>query len=89
MIDNTYELILGTYLGIIFFFAGYFALGDYKQNIMQNNSLNWIFIAFFIILFFLLGYLFQNILLSFKDVSKRDSNNFIISTPKNFTPLKI
>lgn len=77
MIDNVYELILGIYLAIIIFFLGYYGIGESRDSFMKNTSLNWIFITFFIIMFFLFGYLFQNLLLSFKDVKKREYNAFI------------
>jgi len=80
MINNVYELILGMYIAIILFFMGYYALGDYKEQIMENKALNWVFMGFFIILFFLLGYLVQNIILSFQDVKKKESNTVLVNT---------
>ncbi len=80
MINNVYELILGMYIAIILFFMGYYALGDYKEQIMENKALNWVFMGFFIILFFLLGYLVQNIILSFQDVKRKESNTVLVNT---------
>lgn len=80
MINNVYELILGMYIAIILFFMGYYALGDYKEQIMENKALNWVFMGFFIILFFLLGYLVQNIILSFQDVKKKENNTVLVNT---------
>ncbi len=84
MINNNYELVLGLYLGLIAFFLGYFSLGDYKENIMKNIPLNLIFITFFIVLFFLLGYIFQNILLSFTDIKKVDNKMILNTASKEF-----
>ena len=81
MIDNNYELILGIYLAILLFFFGYYAMGEKKLELMNNTSLNYIFIVFFLIMFFLLGYLFQNIIISLRETRVRQSNNFI--TPDN------
>ena len=63
MIDNNYDLLIGLYLGIIFFFAGYYFIGTDRQSYMPGSSLNYIFITFFIVLFFLFGYLFKNIII--------------------------
>ncbi len=73
MIDNIYELILGIYLGIIVFFLGYFGLRGYKDKIMENKSLNWIFMTFFIIIFFLTGFLLQNMFVSFREIKKPEN----------------
>jgi len=80
MIDNVYELIMGIYLGIIVFFVGYYGMGDMKNLIMEGNTLNLVFMTFFIIMFFMFGYLFQNLLLSFKDVEKRNPITYIDTT---------
>jgi len=77
MINNIFELILGIYMAIMFFFLAWFSLGDYANYFMDNNVLNKIFITFFIIIFFLLGYLFQNIFISFKESKKREFNSFV------------
>lgn len=76
MINNVYELVLGVYLAIVLFFLGYMSLGSQKETFMKNYSLNWIFMVFFIVFFFLLGYLFQNVILSFKEV-KVENRKFI------------
>jgi len=64
-------------LGIVLFFIAYFSLGSNKESYMPNNSLNWIFMTFFIIMFFLMGYLLQNVFLSFKEVKKPNRPEFI------------
>ena len=65
MINDIYELILGIYVGIMFFFLGWYSMDDYFSVFMEDSVLNKIFITFFIILFFLLGHLFQNIFFFF------------------------
>ncbi len=77
MINDIYELILGIYVGIMFFFLGWYSMDDYFSVFMEDSVLNKIFITFFIILFFLLGHLFQNIFLSFKEAKKREFNSLV------------
>jgi len=77
MIDNNYELILGIYLAILLFFFGYYAMDEKRVEMMNNTSLNYIFIVFFLIMFFLLGYLFQNIIISLRETRVRQTNNII------------
>ena len=68
MINDSYDLVIGIYLGIIFYILGYKLLPN-SQIIMEDNILNLIFISFFITIFFLFGFLFKNIFLQFKSVS--------------------
>ena len=77
MINDIYELILGIYVGIMFFFLGWYSMDDYFSVFMEDSVLNKIFITFFIILFFLLGHLFQSISLSFKEAKKREFNSLV------------
>jgi hypothetical protein len=77
MIKDSYDLVIGIYLAVIAFFAGYMLLGNDKIMIMRSTSLNWIFMAFFIMIFFLFGYLFKNLLMQFKDVRKKIPTNYI------------
>ena len=56
MINDIYELILGIYVGIMFFFLGWYSMDDYFSVFMEDSVLNKIFITFFIILFFTLSY---------------------------------
>ena len=65
MINASYDLVIGIYLGIIFFILAYKFLPNY-ETIMEDNILNIIFISFFITIFFLFGFLFKNIFLQFK-----------------------
>ena len=65
MINDSYDLVIGIYLGIIFFILAYKFLPNY-ETIMEDNILNIIFISFFITIFFLFGFLFKNIFLQFK-----------------------
>ncbi len=67
MINDSYDLVIGIYLGIIFFILAYKLLPNYEM-IMEDNILNLIFISFFITIFFLFGFLFKNIFLQFKSV---------------------
>jgi len=75
MINNLNELVLAIYMGIAFFFIGYYLLGNSREQFMTGTFLNYVFIAFFIILFFLVGYLFKNIILSFYDAKKQKDAN--------------
>jgi len=77
MINNSYDLVWGIYIAIIAFIAGYLMLGENKQLILKPTTLNIIFMLFFIIIFFLIGYLFRNLMLVFKDVSKKQPNEYI------------
>jgi len=77
MINNSYDLVWGIYIGIIAFVAGYLLLGDKKSLIIKSSTLNIIFMVFFIIIFFLVGYLFKNLMLVFKDVPKKTPNQYI------------
>ena len=61
MINDSYDLVIGIYLGIIFFILAYKFLPN-SEMIMEDNILNLIFISFFITIFFLFGFLFKNIL---------------------------
>lgn len=81
MINDGYDLVIGIYLGIILFFAGYKLLSN-KDSFMKDTTLNLIFMAFFIIIFFLFGFLFKNIFLQFKDVNDRNSMPFINTNAK-------
>ena len=74
MINDSYDLVIGIYLGIIFYIIAYKFLPNYEM-IMEDNILNLIFISFFITIFFLLGFLFKNIFLQFKNVKLINSNN--------------
>ena len=62
MINDSYDLVIGIYLGIIFYIIGYKLLPN-SEMIMEDNILNLIFISFFITIFFLFGFLFKNIFL--------------------------
>lgn len=68
MIDDSYDLVIGIYLGIIFFILAYKFLPN-SEFFMEDNILNLIFISFFITIFFLFGFLFKNIFLQFKSVN--------------------
>lgn len=78
MITDSYDLAIGIYIAVILFFLAYWLLGSKGNNIMKNTSLNWIFMAFFIIIFFLLGYLFSNLLVQFREVRSRSVKNTVI-----------
>jgi hypothetical protein len=71
MIEDSYDLVIGIYLAIIFYIIGYKLLPN-SEKIMEDNILNLIFISFFISIFFLLGFLFKNIFLQFKSVKSKD-----------------
>jgi len=70
MINDSYDLVIGIYLGIIFFILAYKFLPNYEM-IMEDHILNLIFISFFITIFFLFGFLFKNIFLQFKSVQTK------------------
>ena len=70
MIDDSYDLVIGIYLGIIFFILAYKFLPN-SEMFMEDNILNLIFISFFITIFFLFGFLFKNIFLQFKTVESK------------------
>jgi hypothetical protein len=70
MIDDSYDLVIGIYLGIIFFILAYKFLPN-SEMFMEDNILNLIFISFFITIFFLFGFLFKNIFLQFKTVQSK------------------
>jgi hypothetical protein len=74
MINDSYDLVIGIYLGIIFYILAYKFLPNYEM-IMEDNILNLIFISFFITIFFLFGFLFKNIFLQFKSVKLVNTNN--------------
>ena len=74
MINDSYDLVIGIYLGIIFYILAYKFLPNYEM-IMEDNILNLIFISFFITIFFLFGFLFKNIFLQFKSVKLVNSND--------------
>ena len=65
MINDSYDLVIGIYLGIILFILAYKFLPN-NEKIMEDNILNLIFLSFFITIFFLFGFLFKNIFLQFK-----------------------
>jgi hypothetical protein len=67
MINDSYDLVIGIYLGVIFYILAYKLLPNYEM-IMEDNILNLIFISFFITIFFLFGFLFKNVFLQFKSV---------------------
>jgi hypothetical protein len=75
--NNSYELVFGIYLAVASFFIAYAMIGSDKEIFMRNTSLNWILITFFIVIFFLFGYLFKNLILSFRDPKKRTENQYI------------
>lgn len=77
MINNSYDLVLGIYLGVVSFIMGYMILSDKKQLILKPSSLNIILMIFFIIIFFLFGYLFRNIMLFFKKMPGKVPNVYI------------
>jgi hypothetical protein len=70
MINDSYDLVIGIYLAIIFYILGYKLLPN-SEMIMEDNILNLIFISFFITIFFLFGFLFKNIFLQFKSVNSK------------------
>ena len=70
MINDSYDLVIGIYLGIIFYILAYKLLPN-SQMFMEDNILNLIFISFFITIFFLFGFLFKNIFLQFKIVQSK------------------
>ena len=70
MINDSYDLVIGIYLGIIFYIVAYKLLPN-SQMFMEDNILNLIFISFFITIFFLFGFLFKNIFLQFKIVQSK------------------
>jgi hypothetical protein len=70
MINDSYDLVIGIYLAIIFYILGYKLLPN-SEMIMEDNILNLIFISFFITIFFLFGFLFKNIFLQFKSVNTK------------------
>ena len=70
MIDDSYDLVIGIYLGIIFFILAYKFLPN-SEMFMEDNILNLIFISFFITIFFLFGFLFKNIFLQFNSVQSK------------------
>ena len=74
MINDSYDLVIGIYLGIIFYILAYKFLPNYEM-IMEDNILNLIFISFFITIFFLFGFLFKNIFLQFKSFKLVNSND--------------
>ena len=74
MINDSYDLVIGIYLGIIFFILAYKLLPN-SVMIMEDNILNLIFISFFITIFFLFGFLFKNIFLQFKSVKSIEKKN--------------
>lgn len=74
MIEDSYDLVIGIYLGIIFYILGYKLLPN-SEMIMEDNILNLIFISFFITIFFLFGFLFKNIFLQFKIVTPIEKKN--------------
>jgi len=74
MIEDSYDLVIGIYLGIIFYILGYKLLPN-SEIIMEDNILNLIFISFFITIFFLFGFLFKNIFLQFKSVKPIEKKN--------------
>ena len=74
MIDDSYDLVIGIYLGIIFFILAYKFLPN-SEMFMEDNILNLIFISFFITIFFLFGFLFKNIFLQFKSVTLIEKKN--------------
>ena len=74
MINDSYDLVIGIYLGIIFYILGYKLLPN-SEIIMEDNILNLIFISFFITIFFLFGFLFKNIFLQFKSVKSIEKKN--------------
>ena len=74
MIEDSYDLVIGIYLGIIFYILGYKLLPN-SEIIMEDNILNLIFISFFITIFFLFGFLFKNIFLQFKSVKSIEKKN--------------
>ena len=74
MIEDSYDLVIGIYLGIIFYILGYKLLPN-SEMIMEDNILNLIFISFFITIFFLFGFLFKNIFLQFKIVTPVEKKN--------------
>jgi len=67
MINDSYDLVIGIYLGIIFYILAYKLLPN-SEMFMEDSILNIIFISFFITIFFLFGFLFKNIFLQFKIV---------------------
>ncbi len=74
MINDSYDLVIGIYLAIIFYILGYKLLPN-SEMIMEDNILNLIFISFFITIFFLFGFLFKNIFLQFKTVTPNEKKN--------------
>ena len=74
MINDSYDLVIGIYLAIIFYILGYKLLPN-SEMIMEDNILNLIFISFFITIFFLFGFLFKNIFLQFKIVTPVEKKN--------------
>ncbi len=74
MINDSYDLVIGIYLAIIFYILGYKLLPN-SEMIMEDNILNLIFISFFITIFFLFGFLFKNIFLQFKSVTSIEKKN--------------
>jgi len=70
MINDSYDLVIGIYLAIIFFIVAYKFLPN-SDMFMKDNILNLIFMSFFITIFFLFGFLFKNIFLQFKDVKSK------------------
>jgi hypothetical protein len=70
MLTDSYDLVIGIYLGIIFFILANKFLPN-NDKIMEDNILNLIFLSFFITIFFLFGFLFKNIFLQFKSVKSK------------------
>jgi hypothetical protein len=70
MINDSYDLVIGIYLGIILFILAYKFLPN-NERFMEDNILNLIFLSFFITIFFLFGFLFKNIFSQFKSVQSK------------------
>ena len=85
MIEGSYELILAIYLGMLAFFLANLIMNN---TLMKHSTLNLIFMSFFIIIFFLFGYLFRTILLQLKPIEKSKESAFITTNEPVTYPLE-
>ena len=85
MIEGKYEIVIAIYLGILAFFLANWILGN---KLLKHSTLNLIFMAFFIIIFFLIGYLFRAILLQLKPIEKNKESAFITTNEPVTYPIE-
>ena len=87
-ISNSTEMILGISFAIFIFLIFFFSILDEEQNLLENTPLNIFLLIVFILLFFLIGYLIQKVMLIFNDIRENKKETIVFAKENPLTQEK-